>query len=391
MSGSARLIQGAQDVNGASAILSAVILGTIGVLSFIIQPGLVEGYVAHLGLGQAQAVNLAGLEMLGVAVATVLLAAWGHRLDWHGVVAVGLLAAVAGNIGSALTAGSAGFVWFRVLSGLGEGTITSISFTFVGLTARTERNVALYLVLLLSYGAFGLWYLPDFLNIWGFKGLFIVFAALSALALATIPFVPHSAAAASELSPEARQLPMALLITALAGVLAYNIAQGMAWAVLGLVGGGAGIGDQQVADALFLSQALAVGGALASVLLAHRVNRNRAIAVGILAGAASISLLLGTPSLALFTVAVCGFNVLWNFVLPFILGRICDFELSGRMMSFAVAMQMIGLGVGPLLAAQLLTGNVYRPVELVCIGLFLASYLFLLLPMQRHRKLLSAS
>ena len=106
--GSNRLIKGAQDVNSTAAILSAVILGTIGVLSFIIQPGMVDGYTTHLGLTGAQAEYLAFLEMFGVAAATVLLAAWGHRLDWHLVVAAGLAAAVAGNIGSALCAGAAG-------------------------------------------------------------------------------------------------------------------------------------------------------------------------------------------------------------------------------------------------------------------------------------------
>ena len=178
-----------------------------------------------------------------------------------------------------------------------------------------------------------------------------------------------------------------MLVIALAGVLAYNIAQGIAWAVLFLVGIGAGLPEQSVADALFLSQILAVGGALASVFLAGRVNRNAAIAFGILAGAASIALLIGKPSLTLFVVGVCGFNVLWNFVLPFILGRVCDFDETGRMMSFAIMMQMIGLGGGPLIAAQLLDGSGYRSAELLCVALFIVSYALLLVPIRKHQAL----
>jgi predicted MFS family arabinose efflux permease len=132
---------------------------------------------------------------------------------------------------------------------------------------------------------------------------------------------------------------------------------------------------------------LAVGGALASVFLAGRVSRNGAIAFGILAGAASIVLLMGQPSLTLFVAGVCGFNVLWNFVLPFILGRVCDFDESGRMMSFAIMMQMIGLGGGPLIAAQLLDGSGYRSAELLCIALFLVSYALLLVPIRKHQAL----
>lgn len=375
------------DVNGWPAILSAIVLGTIGVISFIIQPGIVQGFVTELGVSEATAVNLAGFEMLGVALATVALAIWGNSLGWRWVVAIGLLLAIGGDLGSAMTAHSGNFAWFRFLAGLGEGTIISISFTFVGITIKAERNVALYLVLLLTYGAFGLWYLPAFLETFGLAAMFKAFAAVSTLALATIPFVPHAFSAGEMTNPEARQLPLAFLVSALGGVLAYNLAQGIAWAILFLVGIGAGIEQQRVADALFLSQILAVGGALASVFLADHLNRNLAIALGILVGAASIALLLGKPTLLLFTVGVCGFNILWNFVLPFILGRICDFDESGRMMSFAIAMQMTGLGGGPLLAAQLLGGSGYRTVEVVCIAMFVLSYVLLLIPIRRHRQL----
>lgn len=378
------------DVNAWPAVVSAIVLGTIGVLSFIIQPGLVQGFVTEMGLSEPAAVDLAGIEMLGVALAAIALAFLGGRIDWRHIVAFGLGAAVAGNAGSAF-GGDALFALSRFVSGVGEGTIISISFTFVGVTRRTERNVALYLVLLLTYGAFTLWQLPAILDAIGFKGLFGIFAVLSAIAAVTIPLVPRAYVAEVMANPEARQLSSPLLAVALAGVLAYNLAQGIAWAVLFLVGIGAGIAEQQVADGLFLSQVTAIGGALASVFLATKLNRNRAIAFGILAGAASIALLLGHPSVLLFTLGVCGFNVLWNFVLPFILGRICDFDTSGRMMALAIAMQMSGLGGGPLIAARLMDGSGYGAVLAVCIALFVASFLLLQLPMRKHGALLAAS
>ena len=49
------------------AIASFVLLGTIGVLSFIVQPALVQGFVTQLHLTEAQAVDLAGIEMSAVA------------------------------------------------------------------------------------------------------------------------------------------------------------------------------------------------------------------------------------------------------------------------------------------------------------------------------------
>jgi hypothetical protein len=91
--------------------------------------------------------------------------------------------------------------------------------------------------------------------------------------------------------------------------------------------------------------------------------------------------------LTVFLIAVCGFNLLWNFALPIILGAVSDFDEQGRMMGPAIAMQMIGLGGGPLLAAQLIGGGSYHSAEVVCIVFFLTSYVLLTIPMLRHRKL----
>ncbi len=384
------MIQTAFDTNGRAAVGSSIALGTLGVLSFIVQPALVQGFVTHLGLSEPAAVNLAGLEMLGVAIATIALAIPGMNVNWRRPLAVGIGLAIIGNLASAMMVDSP-LLWFpRLIAGLGHGAIISLSFTFIGLTTRVERNVALYLVSLLTYGAFGLWIMPALLDTIGLTGLFLIFAALSALGMLTIRQVPSSVSAREEAGPSVRQLGFALLATALLGVLFYNLAQGIAWAILFLIGIDAGIGEQDVANALFISQIFAVLGAIGSVFLSERLGRWSAIAFGILAGAACIALFLDRPDYSFFLIGVCGFNLLWNFVLPFILATVGDFDLRGRMMSPAIAMQMLGLGGGPLLAAQLISDGTYRSAELVCISFFLASYVLLTIPMLRHRQLLTA-
>jgi hypothetical protein len=50
-------------------------------------------------------------------------------------------------------------------------------------------------------------------------------------------------------------------------------------------------------------------------------------------------------------------------------------------------MQMIGLGGGPLIAAQLLDGTGYRSAELLCVALFVVSYGLLLVPIRKHQAL----
>lgn len=373
-----------RDVNSLPAVASAILLGTVGVLSFIIQPGEVQGFVEFAHLSDALANQVVGMEMMGVALATIITAVIGERLDWRQLLLGALIVAILGNVASAFTVGQKLFVPARFVAGLGHGVIISLSFTFVGLTKHPDRNIALYLVALLTYGAFGLWILPSLLSHLGFVFLFGFFAVATAIGLLTIPFVPASSEGREHLSPTAIAFDIRLAVLALGGVLAYNLAQGIAWANLGLIGTALGLKDQVVADNLFVSQVFAVVGAVLSVVLAGRLKRSWLIAVGILGGAGFIALLGQPTAAALFLISVCGFNFLWNFVLPFILGAVGDLDLHGRIMGPAIALQMTGLGLGPILSSLLITSKGYGQVEAACVGCFLLSLVLLALPIAIH-------
>jgi predicted MFS family arabinose efflux permease len=376
------------DVNSPAAVASAIFLGTVGVLSFIIQPGEVQGFVTSLGMSDARANDVVGVEMMGVALATIATALAGDRLDWRRLTLVALLIGAAGDVASAFLVRSAAFSAARFLAGLGHGAIISLSFTFVGLTVRPDRNIALYLVALLSYGAVGLWALPGVLGRFGFPPVFLFFAAVTLLGLITLPRLPRSAHGREAISPTAAQLSWPWIGVALAGVLAYNLAQGIAWANLSLIGTAAHLADQTVADDLFLSQVAAVGGALLSVALAGRAPRDLVVAGGILGGGGFIALLISGATPGIFLLAVCGFNVLWNFVLPFILGSVGDFDVHGRVMGPAIAMQMIGLGLGPILSGRLIGQDGFLRVELACVAFFAASLALLAGPLFVHGRAL---
>lgn len=367
------------------AIASFVLLGTIGVLSFIVQPALVQGFVTQLHLTEAQAVDLAGIEMSAVALMTVILAFVGNRFDWRMLTIGCLLVAGAGNLASAVTAGGSGFGAARFLAGLGEGGVISLSFSFVGLTRRTDRNLAYYLVLLLAYGALGIWQAPMLFATIGLKGIFLIFMAATLLSIGCAPFLPRSSNDADrhegQVAPRSSGL---LMVSALTGVLVYNLAQGIAWANLFLIGIAAGLGEQKVADALFISQVVAVGGALAAIVLAERIGRMSVFAAGILGGVACIGMLIGKPGATVFLIGVCGFNFLWNMVQPFILGAVNEMDGKGLMMRAAIAVQMVGLGGGPILSGRLIGSGDFTLVEAVCIGCFLLSFVLLILPLRKR-------
>jgi len=378
-------------VNSIATIVSGIILGTIGVLSFIVQPGLVQGFVTQLGLSEAEANQLAFMEMLGIAIATYLTAVLTRTVNWRWILSVSLLVAAVGNMLSYALLESSLISTARLITGLGEGAIISLSFTIIGLTARTERNLALYLVLLLSYGAIGLWAMPTAFEIVGLAGIFIIWAVLTALSLLTVTHIPRSSHDHVKPRETAMHLSLPLRGSALLGVLLFNLAIGIAWANLFLIGMQIEPDEQKIANALLLSQFIAIGGAIIPVFLEQKFGVIRPIAITIAGCAGLIGLLLGEPSYLMFTVTVCGFNFLWNMGMPFILSGVGETDLSGTMITSAIAMQMTGLGFGPFLAAAILgQQGTFREVELLTVGLFLVCAIPLFIPLVYHQRALYA-
>jgi hypothetical protein len=163
-------------------------------------------------------------------------------------------------------------------------------------------------------------------------------------------------------------------------MLAYFTAQGVVWAYLFLIGVAGGLADQAVANGLMLSQFAGIGGALLAAVMAHRVGRTVPLTIGILGGAACLYFLVGTIGFLVFALAVCVYNFFWNMTHPFLLGAMASFDRRGRVVVYAVAMQMIGLAVGPGLAASFIGEGDYINVNWLGAGLFVLSLLLIVPP-----------
>lgn len=380
------------DPESRSFVRTAIVLGTVGVLSFIVQPGLVQGFVGEFGFSEAAANTLTFWEMAGVALATLTIAVTVNRLPVPLTIAFSLILAVTGNLASTLVERDFALLSaVRFVTGLGEGVVIALSFSLVGLTSQIQRNLAWYLALLLTYGALGLWAMPRAFATIGLEGIFIVWAGLSALALLLMPYLPRKMDGSDKPAEEAVQLDNCLLMLALAAVLFYNTGIGLAWANLFLIGLDLGGTEQQVADALLLSQFVAIFGAFAAVFLADVLRPRHVVLGGMLGGAVSLVALVPQPGFVVFVIAVSVFNFLWNMTLPFLLASAGAMDTGGRMIAAAVAMQMVGLGFGPFLAGRLLgEGSDFALVEGLSAALLMAGAAGIIVPMIRRRALWEA-
>ncbi len=365
------------DVNSRRCIVAIVYLAVVGPCVFILQPGFIQGLVEYLGMTEQQAGQIAAAEMFGLATTTVLLSLFAERVTWRNVLVLCAAVCMFGNFASMGQSDPQTLGIIRFITGLGSGGLISLTFTMAGLTERTDRNFGFIVSWVLIYGAVGLLLMPSAYHLVGMNGVLAFFGLFCASAMYFIRFLPDSGAAHIDSGNE-KHYKSAIKNISLVAILIYNVAVGIVWAYLFLVGLEAGMEEQAVANALVASQFLGIAGAFLAVVFESRFGRLKPLMVGIFGGAASIYVLVGHLESAGFWLAVCGFNFLWNLSMPYLLATLAEFDHRGRIVVHGVSMQFVGYAIGPYVAAQLLTQGGYDLVNTTGVVLFVISAIVIL-------------
>ena len=374
------------DINSRATLYSMFLIGVIAPEVFIVQPGFVQGLVEYLGFDDQGAGKVVSAEMWGLAATTILMTFIAHRVNWRGVVFGSLVVMFVANAACTLTEDVTTFVTLRFIAGLGAGSLVSLSFAAVGLTNNPDRNFGLLIMWVLTYGAIVLWAMPMAYEMFGFGGMLWFFALFPMTAMPFVKHLPISGETDAQVEEDAVNLTPQLKGMALFSMLAYFMAQGVVWAYLFLIGLSGGLSEQAVANGLMLSQFAGIAGALLAAIMAHRYGRSMPLTVGIVGGALCLYFLVGSFGFVAFAVTVCIYNFFWNLTHPFLLGAMASFDRQGRVVVYAVAMQMVGLAVGPYLAATVISEGVYINVNWAGAILFIVSWLLILPPVMSQAR-----
>ncbi|MEX2126124.1 MAG: MFS transporter [Woeseia sp.] len=376
----ARARKTSSGVNSRRGLSAAILMGVIGPEVFIVQPGFVQGLVAWLGFSDQQAGYTASAEMFGIAATTVLLTFAAHRVNWRRIFSGSLLLMFLANALSVFVTDFETFVALRFVAGFGAGGIVSLSFAAIGLTDNPDRNFGYLIMWVLIYGAIGLLLMPTAYAAFGLAGVLWFFAVFPLLGLPFVSELPVTGENAVPADASAVTLSLRLRTLALLAMLAYFLAQGVVWAYLFLIGLAGGLAEQQVANGLTISQFAGIAGAFLAATLGDRYGRSLPLTLGILGGALCLYFLVGRFEFLVFAVAVGVYNFAWNASHPFLLAAMASFDRRGRVVVYAVAMQMIGLAVGPGLAATVIRDGNYANVNILGAGLFVLSLALILPP-----------
>ncbi len=375
------------DINSNRSLWSVFLVGVIAPEVFIVQPGFVQGLVEYVGFDDQGAGYTASAEMFGLAATTILMTFIAHRVNWRSVMLGSLIVMFLANAMCTLTTDLNTFVALRFIAGLGAGSLVSLSFAIVGLTSNPDRNFGLLIMWVLTYGALVLWAMPTVYAVAGMSGVLWFFALFPLCAVPVIKFLPKTGESHAQVEEDAVNMTTGMKTFALFAMLAYFLAQGVVWAYLFLIGMAGGLGEQAVANGLTLSQFAGIAGAMLAAIMSHRFGRTMPLTVGILGGALCLYFLVGSFEFLVFATAVCVYNFAWNLTHPFLLAAMASFDRRGRVVVYAVAMQMVGLAVGPGLAASVISEGDYINVNWLGAGLFVLSLVLILPPVIAQAKI----
>ena len=375
-------------------VTAAILLSCAGIFMVFGMPFFVGGLISELGFTQAQANLISSAEIAGMALSSLLGAAWIGRLNWRHVALFALFAVLAGNLFSFYVENFQVLVATRFITGLvGHGTAFALGVAAIGNTSQPDRNFGFTIASQVAMGALTALIVPKTIAIYGIAGMCAPAAILAVVAMAFIPRLATSGRAQTSDSNQSKRT--GILILPLLGLLVMIIWQmGVGPFFNNLVPYGISIelDPSDIGTALFLSTGLSIIGPLTASALANKINRNVPVCIALTVQLLIILSFQGDITWIGFTVRAILFQTAWNFTGPFLMGMIANLDESGRYSVLIPASQLGGIALGHAVIASLVQGSNLVLVNYFCAGaIFLSIFLFVLVSRKINKEKTQAS
>ena len=362
-------------------VTAAILLSCAGIFMVFGMPFFVGGLISELGFTQAQANLISSAEIAGMALSSLLGAAWIGRFNWRHVALFALFAVLAGNLLSFYVENFQVLVATRFITGLvGHGTAFALGVAAIGNTSQPDRNFGFTIASQVAMGALTALIVPKTIAIYGIAGMCAPAAILAVVAMA---FIPRLATSGHAQTPDSNQSKRTgILILPLLGLLVMIIWQmGVGPFFNNLVPYGISIqlDPSEIGTALFLSTGLSIIGPLTASALANKINRKIPVCIALTIQLLIILSFQGDITWIGFTIRAILFQTAWNFTGPFLMGMIANLDESGRYSVLIPASQLGGIALGHAVIASLVQGSNLVLVNYFCAGaIFLSIFLFIM-------------
>ncbi|MFP3183410.1 MAG: MFS transporter [Paraburkholderia sp.] len=358
-----------------SAVIRLALAYAAATNGLVLTPFLVSAIMSRLHLGEGAATEIAGLEILGVALSCAVLPRWISRAASTFTIA-GVLGTIIAQALSMFAPTAATMSMARGMAGLFEGFLFVIVASGVSHRASADRvwgQINLFAGGINGSVLVAISLLPDASVS---RGLFLLLVGLIAV---MSPFIlgigafasggRRSCIGSSTVNPP-KKLVFAIWVVT---VLIYGT-QASQWAVAGIVGERCGLSSSTIGILLSLSSLLGFAGAIIPSQRASHAHRLMIIWLAQLVMIVSIIEFFGSTGGRSYFLSQVTLNCAFFVVIPFLTGLLSEIDPDGSLVARTVVVTFAGAGIGTGVAGQFFNAYGGRQFALV-LGICIAAAL----------------
>ncbi|WP_191488148.1 MFS transporter [Pseudomonas sp. FEN] len=333
------------------AVIRLALAYSLATSGLVLTPFLVAAVMLRFQLDESIATQIAGVEILGVALSCAFMPRWIARAS-RSFTHVAILGVIAGQLFSSLATTITAISIARGFTGICEGVLFVI--VAAGISQRVAADQLWGKINLLAGIINGsilviISYLPqDWLGRW----LFLLLFSVAVLAAPAIHGIGRFTGQAVQSRPCSR-MPIRLVLTIwIVTVLVYGI-QASQWAVSGIVGSHAGLSPSMIGILLSVSSLLGFAGAVIPSLRVSHLHRLTIIWLAQLGLIGSIIWFFRATDGWSYFLSQLTLNCSFFVIIPFMTGLLSEVDPDGSLVARSVVVTFIGAGLGTAVAGSL--------------------------------------
>ncbi len=302
-----------------------------------------------LGLDPAQAGLLGSLEILAIAVTSILMATRVAIWSWRRMALWGASLAAVAQLSSAFTDTFLVLALCRSLAGMGAGCVLAAVNTVIAVSADPERMYGRVSAVMASAFALLLVVLPSLAQAGGHQIVYLLLAALVAGAIPLIKRLPNRQEIETQRYVEPARIPWGMAALLLLAMSFMYVSQGGIYSSTERIGTGLGIDPGTIGLMLSSSTLAGVCGAAIAGWMGTRWGRALPLLAGVfLSGAACLSIAFASNHGG-YLFGVLLYGGVFLFTSPYVLGAAAALDPQGRLAAAAIGYQLIAYGMGPVI------------------------------------------
>lgn len=379
--------------DGWRSLTIGIYMALVGYAVMVGLPVISTQWVDNLGFTEVQVGRVASADLFGLAIGAVIAYFVVAQYDRRMLTVVAASAAIAANLLCIYFQTYEMTLILRLVAGTGAGVYTGIAVATIGGHSRPAFAFGMELFAFAGSQGAELKFLP-YLSI---EGMYFTFAVTFVIGLLFISWLPRRPAedtldievdveeASGDHHVEHQHVPTYVPWLVLTAVALTYLNIGAYWTYIELATVDSAASPEWVADMLVYTSVFSVIGCLVAVLLSNRFGLARPLLVTLVFQAGIVFMLIFGITNITVAFSMFAFNFCWIFVDIYQAATVANVDRSGRYVALLPAAQGLGNGLGPYLAAGVLSLALgYNGVFILCAAasitaMFVYLYMYLML------------